>query len=106
MLKAAHGQPAAISYTLPIEEDGLYRVALLYKPAKENASNAKITIHHTEGISEVMWNMKQGSKHGFAVSIGKYPFQVGKPAKVVISTDGADGAVIADSVAFVKLHDE
>jgi len=105
-LKAEPRDRAEISYTLPIEEDGTYQVALLYKPAKDNASNAKIAIHHAEGVADVEWNMKEGSKHGFAVSIGKYPFKVGGPAKVVISTDGADGAVVADSVAFVKVDDE
>jgi hypothetical protein len=46
--------------------------------------------------------MKKGSKHGFAVEIGKFPFKADKPAKVVISNQGADGVVVAASVAFVK----
>jgi parallel beta-helix repeat protein len=106
VLKAANKQNAEIRYALPIVEDGTYRVALLYKPAKDNASNAKIAIHHAEGVAEVKWNMKEGSAHGFAVSIGEYLFTVENPAEVVISTDGADGAVIADSVAFVKVQVE
>ena len=106
LLKAVPKDRAEISYTLPIEEDGTYQVALLYKPAKDNASNAKIAIHHAEGVANIEWNMKKGSKHGFAVSIGKYSFKVGKPAKVQIATDGADGAIVTDSIAFVKVDKE
>ena len=105
-LKAAAGTAAEISYTLPVSEDGTYQIALLYKPAAGNASNARIAIHHAEGVAETSWNMKEGSKHGFAVEVGKYPFKQGKPAGVVISAAGADGMVVADSVAFVKVSDD
>ena len=50
------------------------------------------------------WNMKQGSKHGFAVELGNYRFKAAKTAKVTLSTIGANGDVIADSVAFVKVE--
>ena len=39
---------------------------------------------------------------GFAVELGNYTFKNGKPAKVTISNEDADGLVVADSVAFVK----
>jgi hypothetical protein len=48
--------------------------------------------------------MKQGSKHGFAVELGSYRFEAAKPATVTLSTVGANGDVIADSVAFVKVE--
>jgi hypothetical protein len=102
-LEVAEGQSAQISHSLPITEDGTYQISLLYKPRQSNATNARITIHHAEGIAEINWNMKQGSKHGFAVEIGRFPFETAKPAKVVISNEGADGVVTADSVAFVKV---
>jgi parallel beta-helix repeat protein len=105
VLKVAQDKSAEISYALPITEDGTYQISLLYKPAGGNASNAKITIHHAAGIAEVGWDMKKGSGHGFAVEIGKFPFRAGKPAKVVIANEGADGTVVADSVAYVKVND-
>jgi hypothetical protein len=52
------------------------------------------------------WNMKTGNDHGFAVEVGKYHFKKGKPAKVTISNDGADGVVVADSVAYVNVSDK
>jgi hypothetical protein len=103
VLEVPKGKSAEISYDLPITEDGTYQISLLYKPQNSNATNARIAIHHSEGVAEINWNMKQGSNHGFAVEIGRFPFETAKPAKVVISNEGADGVVTADSVAFVKV---
>jgi hypothetical protein len=105
LLKVARDKSAEISYHLPITEDGSYQIALLYKPNSQNASNARIMIHHAHGVAETRWNMKTGNERGFAVEVGKYAFQAGGPAKVVISNEGANGTVIADSVAFVKVED-
>lgn len=104
LLKVEKAKSAEISYSLPITEDGTYQISLLYKPDAQNASNAAIAIHHAEGIAHLRWNMKKGSKHGFAVEVGRYPFKTGMPAKVVISNAAADGTVVADSVAFVKVR--
>jgi hypothetical protein len=106
LLETAKDKPAEISYTLPITEDGTYQISLLYLPNKKNASNAKIQVHHAGGVAEKSWNMKKGDKFGFAVEVGKYPFKAGKPAKVTISNAGANGTVVADSVAFVKVSDK
>jgi len=106
VLKAEPGSMADISYDLPITEDGTYKVALLYKPDNDNASNAAITVHHADGMAELTWNMKNGSKHGFAVEVGRYRFKKGEPASVSILNKGADGIVVADSVAFVKVDDK
>lgn len=106
LLKVARDKNAEISYRLPITEDGTYQISLLYKPNDQNASNAKIVIHYAGGIDEMNWNMKKGNERAFAVEVGKYPFQAGKPARVVISNQNADGTVVADSVAFVKVIDK
>ena len=106
LLKVARDKTAEISYSLAITEDGTYQIALLYKPNSQNASNAKVMIHHADGIAETSWNMKKGNERGFAVEVGKYPFKVGKSAKIVISNAGANGTVVADSVAFVKVSDK
>jgi len=103
LLEADHSGPAEITYTLPIVEDGIYQISLLYLPDKErNASNARIRIHHADGIDNITWDMKQGDKFGFAMEIGTYCFEKGKAAHVTISNEGADGVVVADAVAFVK----
>lgn len=106
LLEVETGNDAEISYTLPIKEDGIYQVSILYLPDEKNADNAKIKVHHANGISEVSWNMKEGDKFGFALEIGKYAFEKGKAAKVSISNSGANGVVVANSVAFVKTEDK
>lgn len=102
VLKIAKEYPGEIIYTLPIQEDGKYEISLLYKPAKDNATNAPIAIYHAEEIEKIRWNMQKGNKNGFSVPIGTFSFKAGQPAKIVISNDGSDGIVVADSVGFVK----
>lgn len=103
LLKAEADQAARIRYTLAIPEDGAYRVALLYKPDPANASNASVSVRHAGGVERLAWDMTRGNKHGFAVEVGRFRFEAGQPAWIEITTDGADGVVVADSVAFVKL---
>ncbi|MCP4450452.1 MAG: hypothetical protein GY809_03250 [Planctomycetes bacterium] len=97
--------PSQAQFTLPITEDGTYQISLLYSPSPNNAANALVRIEHAHGTARMNWNMKQGSRHGFAVELGSYGFHAAKPATVTLSTIGANGDVIADSVAFVKIKD-
>ncbi|MBT8045499.1 MAG: hypothetical protein KJO79_11160, partial [Verrucomicrobiae bacterium] len=103
LLEASGPKAAEISYNLPIMEDGTYQVFLLYLPNSENASNVKLKIKHSDGVSQKLWNMKKGNKFGFAVEIGRYNFTKNESAFVTISNRGADGIVVADSVAFAKV---
>jgi len=105
LLEAAKDTPAEITYTLPIVETGAYQISLLYLPDEKNASNATIQIHHAEGVDKKFWNMKEGDKFGFALEVGTYRFKQDKTAKLTISNENADGFVVADSVAFVKISD-
>ena len=97
--------PSEAAYTLPIPEDGIYQISLLYPSGTDRASNVPITIQHAEGKEELKWDMRKGSRNGFSVEVGKYRFQAGKPNTVTLSTRSTDGNVIADGVAFVKLAD-
>ena len=97
--------PSEATYTLPIPEDGVYQISLLYPAGKDLASNVPVTIQHADGKAELSWDMRKGSKNGFSVEIGKYRFQAGKPGTVTLSTRDTDGIVIADGVAFVKVAD-
>lgn len=82
----------------------MYQISLLYLPEERNASNAKIQITHADGIDNRIWNMKEGDKFGFAVEIGKYRCVKEGTTSVTISNEGADGVVVADSVAFIKVN--
>lgn len=103
LLEADQVAHAEINYDLPIGEDGTYQVSLLYLPNAKYASRAKIQVYHADGVSEQSWDMTKGDKFGFAVEIGTYRFQKDRPARVRISNEGADGMLVADSVAFAKI---
>jgi hypothetical protein len=104
ILEATQDDPAIITYTLPVEEDGAYQISLLYLPHEKNASNARIEIHHAEGISLKKWDMRIGDRFGFALEMGQYNLKKDKIAKVIISNEGTDGIVVANSIAFVKVN--
>ena len=104
-LQGTAAVPSQAKFTLPITEDGIYQVSLLYSPDSRNADNALIHVEHADGTALVNWNMTQGSKHGFAVKLGVYRFEASRTAFVTLSTVGANGDVIADSVAFVRIED-
>jgi len=104
LLEVDETKTAEISYALPIIEDGTYQVSILYLPSEKNASNAKIQVHHADGISVITWNMREGDKFGFALEVGQYRFKSGEVAKVIISNNDADGIVVANSIAFVKIN--
>jgi hypothetical protein len=100
-LVAKPDSDAKITYTLPITESGQYDVCLLYIPG--GATNAQVLVDTAEGRREVRWNLNKGHRHGFAVKVGTYAFEKEKTASVTITSDGADGPVKADAVAFVKV---
>ena len=106
LLEASKSKPAKITYSLPNDEDGTYQISLLYLPNDKNASNANVRVGSADGIYDKIWNMKEGDKYGFALEIGTYRFEKGKSAYVTISNEGADGIVVANSVAFVKVSDK
>jgi hypothetical protein len=95
--------PQKAVYTLPVTEDGLYQISLLYQPGADRASNAPVSIVHADGTADLRWDMRKGSKFGFAVPVGTYRFKAEGVHTVTLGTDGADGKVIADAVAFVKV---
>jgi hypothetical protein len=104
-LAGTAASPAEATYTLPVPEDGTYRISLLYPSGKDRAGNVPLTIQHADGRAELKWDMQKGSRNGFSIEVGKYRFEKGKPATVTLSTRDTDGIVIADGVAFVKVSD-
>jgi hypothetical protein len=95
--------PSSAAYALPIPEDGIYEISLLYQSRADRASNVPVVIAHADGESSLTWNMREGSTHGFSVPVGSFRFTAARGGTVTLSTSGTDGKVIADAVAFVKV---
>jgi Right handed beta helix region len=103
-LQAAPGQAAQCTYQLPVSESGLYKVCLMYFPDEKNASNARVSIQHADGVKSLEWNFRKGDKYGFALRVGEFYFDKDQPASLTISNENADGALIADGVGFIKMN--
>lgn len=87
-------------WTADLPERGQYAVYVSYKSYPNSAPDAKYTVNHLGGSSEVTVNQRMGG--GTWVYIGTYPFAAGKPAKpmVVLSnrSDEKHTVVSADAV--------
>jgi len=100
--QAAPDSAAECTYLLPINESGKYKLCFMYFPDEKSASNAKISIQHASGVETLEWNFRKGDPLGFAVRVGEYYFEKGKPAAIKISNENANGYIIADGVGIIK----
>jgi cytochrome c553 len=83
-------------------ESGIYEVRLAYIPHSNRADKVEVRIFHREGDDTVYVNQKlQPPIDGRFVSLGRYRFTKGNQWFVMVSTDGANGHVVADAVQFL-----
>ena len=83
-------------------ESGMYEVRLAYVPSTNRADKVAIRIFHREGDDTVHINQKlRPPIDGRFVSLGRYRFTKGSQWFVMVTTDGANGHVIADAVQFL-----
>ena len=101
---ASPGTPevsAAFRAILP--DSGRYTVRVSFSPAENRASQARVIIHHADGVSETDLNQKKASPDLVFASVGTFPFTAERPAVVVIDASASSGGVvIADAVQFLK----
>ncbi len=82
--------------------DGNYEVRLAYIPSTNRADKVAVRIFHREGDDTVFVNQKLMPPIGNRwVSLGKYRFTKANQWFVMITTEGANGHVIADAVQFL-----
>jgi hypothetical protein len=82
---------------------GMYDVRVAYSPNANRATNVPISIEHVDGTTSVLITQKaEPPIEGLFVSVGKYRFEAGRPARVTIACKGTDGYVIADAVQWLK----
>jgi hyaluronate lyase len=100
-LRGASGSGAGTVTFAPKLTAGLYQVYVWWSAenAAANASNVPMTITHAGGSTALQVNQRQTG--GQWVSLGAYTFNTGTSGKVVISSSGANGHVLADAVRFV-----
>ncbi|MSQ96097.1 MAG: DUF1553 domain-containing protein [Gemmataceae bacterium] len=83
-------------------ESGIYEVRLAYLPSSNRADKVPVRIFHREGDDTVFVNQKQRAPiDNRFISLGRYRFTKGNQWFVMLSTEGANGHVVADAVQFL-----
>jgi hypothetical protein len=94
--KGEHGAVTA-TFSTPLPKAGKYEVFLAVVPNANRATNARVTVRHAAGSTEVAVNLSKGPA-GNLVSLGTYEFASDQPASVTIGNAGANGFVVIDAV--------
>ncbi|MCC6419662.1 MAG: DUF1553 domain-containing protein [Gemmataceae bacterium] len=91
-----------LTFIPEIPQSGFYEVRLAYVPSTNRATNVPVRIFHTDGEVTVRVNQRLTPPiDGYFVSLGRYRFEKGSQWFVMVSTEKADGHVIADAVQFL-----
>ncbi len=95
-------ETGAARYEFKIEKAGSYEVRLSYSPHENRATKAPVTIESADGAKKLMVNERVAApmEKGF-VSLGKFRFEPGKPAVVIVGDGPADGNVAIDVIQLV-----
>ena len=93
---------ASVTFTLPVRWAGLYSVRLNFPAHTNRATNVRVEVAHADGTAMERVDMRT---FGFGRLLGRYRFAPDKPARVTVSTTGADGQVALEGVGFVESAD-
>ena len=92
----------SVLFSARLPESGEYEVRLAYSAGTNRATNTPVVVEFAGGTKTVRVDQRSAPPiEGLLVSLGRYPFDAGEPARVMIGTGGTDGVVIADAVQFV-----
>ena len=95
----ASGDNKKVVFPLQIAKGGRYEVRVSFAHHPNRATNTRITVRHNDGEKLFRVNQRQTpSADGYFQSLGVFEFQDGQWDVVEISTEGANGAVIADAI--------
>ena len=99
MIKSVVFEPMAIP-------PGRYLIRVSYAPGENRATNTRVKVFSADGEDVVQINQRVTPKDGLWHPIGEYTFETGGRAAVEISTEMANGHVIADGVQFLSVADQ
>lgn len=81
---------------------GIYDVRISWTPHANRATNVPVEIHHADGIAKATINQREKPPiDGMLRSLGRFKFETGQAAAVVVTNEQTDGYVIIDAVQFV-----
>jgi hypothetical protein len=89
----------SVRFELPIKLAGTYNVRISYTPNPNRATNVRVMVASAADGARLAVNQQKPPPIEKAfVSIGRFRFEPGRPATVIISNAEANGHVIADAV--------
>ena len=89
----------SVRFELPIKVAGTYEVRISYTPNPNRATNVRVMVASAADGARLSVNQQKPPPIDKAfVSLGKFRFELGQPATVIISNADANGHVIADAV--------
>jgi hypothetical protein len=94
--------PSTLTFDPNLAKSGKYEVRLAYVPHSNRASNTPVTILHADGEELKRVNQREMPPlEGRFLSLGTFRFEAGGAGFVLVSNEGADGAVSVDGVWFL-----
>ena len=91
-----------------IKKLGQYEVFVYFPRINGSATQVTTRVLSGKEVHEVMVRPNEvkveGQTSGEWISVGKYTFSAGKGNVLEISTDKADGIVVADAVLFIPVE--
>lgn len=97
-LLAEQDSGAIATFRLPIEKSGIYDVYVYFAERDDLAKRVAVTVRHAHGDAKLSLDQTQS---GNWPKLGRWRFSTGADSWVRISTKGASGPVVVDSVGFV-----
>ena len=95
----ASGANKKVVFPVQIAKGGRYEVRVSFAHHPNRATNTRITVRHNDGEKLFRVNQRQAPNvDGYFHSLGVFEFQDGQWDVVEISTEGTNGAVIADAI--------
>jgi hypothetical protein len=91
-----------VTFQPEFTESGVYEVRLAYVPHTNRADKVQVRIFHREGDDTIHVNQRLAPTIDTRfISLGRFRFTKGSQWFVMVSTDGANGHVVADAVQFL-----
>ena len=99
---AAQKVDKTVTFQPEFPKSGKYEVRLAYEQGTNRASKVAVRVFHADGDDTIYVDQKKDPDiDGRFVSLGKFHFSKGNQWFVMLSTEGANGLVVADAVQFI-----
>ena len=97
-LIAEQDSNATATFRLPIEQDGEYDVYIYFNERNDLAKQVEVIVRHADGEARLTLDQ---TRSGNWPKLGRWRFHAEGDNRVTVSTAGAGGPVVVDSVGFV-----